>query len=239
MDAARRLGAQGSLQQPPAAARAACQGGGAMKMAGTKWTRRLAGTVVVLVLAAAVSLGLVALDRAGDGAAGDDRGRLVRPRGNSSLAQARAFEGYPLYSAGSSALGHRLEAVLRLDRTSPARYVEFTFLYGACRARGDQGCGAPLVILLWPACYRYERRYSISPRERTVVRGVPGRYTRESRRLELYPAETTIVIQGPAVTSRADLLEVARRLRGVNVAHGVAEPLRARPPHAGRTLRCR
>jgi hypothetical protein len=129
-----------------------------MKMAGTKWTRRLTGVGAVLVLAAAVSLGVVALDRDGDGADGDDRGRLVRPRGNSSLAEARAFDGYPLYFAGGSALGHRLEAVLRLDRTSPARYVEFTFLYGACRARGDQGCGAPLVILLWPACYRYETR---------------------------------------------------------------------------------
>jgi hypothetical protein len=208
-------------------------------MAGTRWTRRLAGTVVALVLAAAVSLGVVALDRVWDGTDGDERGRLVRPRGNSSLARARAFDGYPLYSAGSSALGHRLEAVLRFDRTSPARYAEFRFLYGACRARGDQGCGAPLVILLWPACYRYERRYSITPRERTVVRGVPGRYSSESHRLELYPAETTIVVQGPAVASRADLLEVARRLRGVNVTHRAAEPLPARPPHSGRTLRCR
>lgn len=208
-------------------------------MAGTKWTRRLTGVVVVLVLAATVSLGVVALDRAGNGADGDDRGQLVRPRGNSALAQARAFDGYPLYFAGRSALGHRLEAVLRLDRTSPARYVEFRFLYGACRARGDQGCGAPLVILLWPSCYRYERRYSVTPRERTVVRGVPGRYARESLRLELYPAETTIVVQGPAVRSRAELLEVARRLRGVNVALRAAESLPARPPHAGRTLRCR
>ena len=127
----------------------------------------------------------------------------------------------------------------RTDRTSPARYTEFAFLYGSCRAAGDRGCGLPLTILLWPACYRYEQRYSIPAREQVTVRGVPGRLSQESRRLELYPAGATIVINGHGLGSRAALLAVARALRGVNTRLPASAPLPARPAHAGRTLRCR
>jgi len=169
----------------------------------------------------------------------DDEGELVNPEGNSSLPEARAFEGFPIYSAGAETQGLPLEAVQRIDRTSPARYTEFRFLYGSCRAAGDRGCGLPLTILLWPACYRYERRYSIPAREQVSVRGVPGRISGESRRLELYPAEATIVINGPGLGSRAELLAVARALRGVNTRLPASAPLPARPGHAGRTIRCR
>ncbi len=154
----------------------------------------------------------------------DDEGNLVSPIGNSSLAAARAFERFPLYYAGSSAGGFRLNAVQRIDRTSPARFTEFRFLYGSCRATGDRGCGLPLTILIWPACYRYEQRYSIPAREQVSVRGVPGRISRESRRLELYPAGVTIVINGPGLGSRAELLAVARALRGVNTRLPASAP---------------
>ena len=192
-------------------------------------------TVAALLLASAVLIGL-AIGRVLGGTDGDG---LVRPRGNSSLAQARAFGGHPLYFAGDAVLGHDLEAVVRIERTSPARHTEFRFLYGACRARSDQGCGAPLVILLWPACYRYETRYSIPPRERRRIRAVPARVALDGSRLELYPASTTIVVQGAAVSSRTDLLAIARQLRGLNVPLRAGAPLPPRPPHAGRTLRCR
>jgi hypothetical protein len=195
--------------------------------------RRL--VALAALLASAVLIGL-ALERVLGGADGDG---LVRPRGNSSLTHARAFGGHPLYFAGDAVLGHGLEAVVRIDRTSPARHTEFRFLYGACRARSDQGCGVPLVILLWPACYRYETRYSIPPRQRRTIRGVPARVALDGSRLELYPARTTIVVQGAAVSSRADLLAVARQLRGLNVPLRAGAPLPPRPPHAGRTLRCR
>jgi hypothetical protein len=192
----------------------------------------------VVVLAFAVLIGWLAIDRAEDSARPDERGQLVRPRGNSSLALARAFRGHPLYFAGESVAGHRLEAVLRTDRTSPAPHTEFTFVYGACRSVRGQACAPPLTILLWPACYRYETRYSIPARERTVLRNVPARTSAEFRRLELYPAGTTIVINGGGLKSRAQLLEAARRLRGVNVPLPPTAALPARPPHAGRTIRC-
>jgi len=167
------------------------------------------------------------------------KSRLVRPRGNSSLAEARAFGGFPLYFAGPSASRLRLEAVQRTDRTSPAPHTEFAFIYGTCRSVGGSGCSPPLVILLWPACYRYEQRYSIPAREQVRVRGVPGRLSREFRRLELYPAGTTIVINGGGLASTAELLAVARALRGLNTRLGASALLPARPDHAGRTIKCR
>ena len=176
--------------------------------------RRL--VALAALLASAVLIGL-ALERVLGGADGDG---LVRPRGNSSLTHARAFGGHPLYFAGDAVLGHGLEAVVRIDRTSPARHTEFRFLYGACRARSDQGCGVPLVS------------------QRRTIRGVPARVALDGSRLELYPARTTIVVQGAAVSSRADLLAVARQLRGLNVPLRAGAPLPPRPPHAGRTLRC-
>jgi hypothetical protein len=151
---------------------------------------------------------------------------------------ARDFRGYPLYFAGESVVGLELEAVMRIDRTSPAPHTEFSFVYGACRSVRGQACAPPLVILLWPACYRYETRYSIAPRVRTVVRDVPTRTSREFRRLELYPAGTTIIINGGGLTWPDQLLEVARQLRGVNVPLQPATALPARPPHAGHTIRC-
>jgi hypothetical protein len=169
----------------------------------------------------------------------DDEGNLVSPEGNSSLAEGRAFERYPLYFAGASAGGFRLEAVQRTDRTTPARFTEFAFLYGSCRAAGDRGCGLPLTILLWPACYRYEQRYSIPAHERVTIRGVPGRLLQDSRRLELYPAGATIVINGSGLAGKAELLAVARALRGVNTRLPASATLPARPDYAGRTLRCR
>jgi len=167
------------------------------------------------------------------------KSRLVRPRGNSSLAEARAFGGFPLYFAGPSASRLRLEAVQRTDRTSPAPHTDFAFIFGTCRSVGGSGCSPRLVILLWPACYRYEQRYSIPAREQVRVRGVPGRLSREFRRLELYPAGTTIVINGGGLASTAELLAVARALRGLNTRLGASALLPARPDHAGRTIKCR
>jgi hypothetical protein len=208
-------------------------------VADKKWNRPLLGpTAVVVVIALAVVLGAVAIERAGDPSDTRGQGQLVRPRGNTSLTQARAFRGYPLYFAGETAAGYQLEAVVRIDRTSPAPHTEFSFVYGSCRSIRGQACTPPLAILLWPACYRYETRYSIPPRERRVVRDVPARTLRGFRRLELYPAGTTIIINGAALKSEAQLLGVARRLRGVNVPLRPAASLPARPPHAGHTIRC-
>ena len=195
-------------------------------MASRNVNRRFLGFVTGGIVLA-VLLSVVAIDRVGDSPHTEETEHLVRPRGNTSL-----------YFAGEAAAGHQLEAVIRTDRTSPAPHTEFSFIYGRCRAIGDQGCAPPLTILLWPACYRYETRYAIPRDERSVIRDVPARTSREFRRLELYPAGTTIIINGGGLKSRAQLLEVARRLRGVNVPLRPPASLPARPPHAGHTIRC-
>jgi hypothetical protein len=207
-------------------------------MACRKWNRQFLGFVTGGVIVLAVLLVVVVIERVSDSPQAEERGDLVRPRGNTSLGQARAFRDYPLYFAGETAAGYRLEAVIRTDRTSPAPHTEFSFIYGRCGAVGDQGCAPPLTILVWPACYRYETRYAIPPNERTVIRDVPARTSREFRRLELYPAGTTIIINGDGLKSKAQLLEVARRLRAVNVPLRPAASLPAPPPHAGHTIRC-
>lgn len=201
-------------------------------MAEKSW-QRLPIAIAALVLA----LGLGAGCSLGEG--GDTESGLVRPQGNSSLAEARAFDGFPLYFAGPTAGGYRLEAVQRTDRTSPAPHTEFAFVYGGCDPPESGGCSPPLVILLWPACYRYDQRYSIPPRERALVRGVPGRRSRTNRRLELYPAGSTIVINGWGLAGERELVAVARSLRGLNTRLPPGASLPARPEHAGRTIKCR
>ena len=165
----------------------------------------------------------------------------VRPRANVTLADARAFRGYPLYYPGGAAAGHRLSAIVRINRTTPARYTEFTFLYGTCEPPPSGGCTTPVHVILWPACYRYETRYRIPRAERRRVRGVPARLTTRAGfpRLELYAARTTIVVNGWGLTRTRDVLAVAASLRGLNTRLLTSRPLPPRPPHAGRTIRCR
>ena len=192
--------------------------------------RRLALLIAAGLLAAAVFAAAAAI---GDG--------HVRPRGNVTLAQARAFGGYPLYYPGPQAAGHKLSAIIRIARTTPARYTEFTFLYGTCEPpRSGGGCTPPVYVILWPACYRYETRYSIPQAERRNVRGVPARLTTRAGfpRLELYAAKTTIVVNGFGLRERG-VLAVAAALRGLNTRLPTRQLLPPRPPHAGRTIRCR
>lgn len=169
----------------------------------------------------------------------EDDDRFVYPEGNSTLEAARAFRGFPLYFAGPEVAGLGLAAVQRTDRTSPAPHVQFSFFYGGCELPDSEGgCSVPLQILVWPECYRYETRYSIPARERTSLRGVPGRISDEPRRLELYPSGSTIVVNGFGLSSKDELLRVGRRLRGVNVPLTTGAALPARSQHAGHTIRC-
>jgi hypothetical protein len=165
-------------------------------------------------------------------ASGDD----VRPKGNTTLADARRFRGFPVYFAGQAAAGYPLVAIMRIDRSSPAPHTEFTFIYGTCRPR-YQACSPPLTIISWPACYRYETRYSIDREERMRVRGVPARLFRGFPRLELYPRATTIVIQGSV--RRTALLSIAGSIRSVNRRIPARAPLPPRPPYVATGVRCR
>jgi hypothetical protein len=169
-------------------------------------------------------------------------GGEVHPQGNMTLDEARRFATFPLYYPGDAVGGIKLEAIIRSPFTSPRPHTRVTFLYGTCETRGEGGCTPPLYVLLWNECFRFEQRYSIPLRERVTVRGVPGRFRRPSKgtsaRLELYPAGVTVVLNDYSAGKAGSLLQVAGRLRGLNVSAAPSMDLPDRPPRPARVGRC-
>ena len=165
------------------------------------------------------------------------------PQGNMTLEEARDFRAFPLYYLGDSVGDLGFEAIVRTSRSSPRPYTQITFLYGTCEAKGDQGCSPPLHVLVWPECFRFEQRYSIPRRESVTVRGVPARLRRaaagQAPRLELYPANATVVLNDFSGGEVGSLLEVAHRLIGLNVPAARSTDLPDRPPRTDRAPRCR
>ena len=163
-----------------------------------------------------------------------DGGGEVAPRGNMPSRQPDRFGVFPLYYPGPAVGDLQLEAIERTARSSPRPHIQVSFLYGACEARSDQRCTPPLHVLVWDECYRFEQRYSIPRRERVTVRGVPGRFRPPSAgttaRLELYPADATVVLNDYSAGKVGSLLQVAGRLRGLNVAAAPSVNLPDRPP---------
>ena len=167
----------------------------------------------------------------------------VEPRGNMTLEEARRFEGFPLYFPGEAVGDLQLEAIVRTRYSSPRPHTQITFLYGTCEARSDAGCSAPLHVLVWPECYRFDTRYSIPQPERITVRGVPGRLRTgaegRSPRLELYPANSTVVLNDCSGGELGSLVRLASRLRGLNVPTSRSEDLPDRQPRTARVDSCR
>lgn len=194
---------------------------------------------VLLVLATGAAIVKVEASPNGDKPPATPTGETVlRPRGNTTLAAVRRFRDFPVNYAGRVAAGYRLYGIMREDHTSPAPHTEFVFMYGTCRAPHDSSCPPPLEIISWPACYRYETRYAIKRNERLTLRGVPGRVLRSFPRIELYPAETTIIMHG--ALRRPALRRVALSVRGVNVIKPPGSRLPPRPPRVDTgTVKCR
>lgn len=141
----------------------------------------------------------------------ETRALEVRARGNSSLAAARRFKGFPLYFTGEAFGGEPLVAVER----HPA---QVGFLYGSCSipvdaegARG--GCAPPLAVQVWPACERDPSLYPFAPDERLRTRGFPAAFYEGHRRLELSADGVTVVLFG---TGREQLLRAVAVLRPLN-----------------------
>lgn len=179
---------------------------------------------VRFVVAASVALGLVVLLGLVLVAAGPAGDGQTAARESFGLEQARAFDEYPLFNAGSRVEGLPLTAVLRRDDT--ASYV--SFVYGDCVAGGDAGCTPPAEIQVWPACQRNPTLYdAASPGsplldsvlldrplpERTVTRGVPASLFDGGTRLELQTGRSTVVVFGD---SRARVLRIAAALRALD-----------------------
>ena len=73
----------------------------------------------------------------------------VTPKGNFSVAQAREYQGFPVFYPGESVDAHRLTAVSR-DPLGPLRKNQESvlFSYGTCEipAGGEGGCSLPVSV---------------------------------------------------------------------------------------------
>ncbi len=153
------------------------------------------------------------------------------PKGNFSLAAARAFSDFPVYYAGDSFEELPLVAVQR-DVTGFSNDVGF--IYGTCQPTYDAGCAPPLVIQVWPACIRNPALYAAAgsmgiPSEPATVRGVPSAYFEDGERLEIQTGVSTIAIFG---SDKAEVTRAAEALKGVNLDAGATEELPQPAPGA-------
>ena len=182
--------------------------------------------IVILTVAAAVAavLGFAVVHVSMAGGPPD-----TSPKSTFSVAAARAFDQFPVFSAGPRLDDLPLTAVLRRsDRR--ADYV--SFIYGDCEPRDDVGCAPPVEIQTWPACKRHLALYgggrSGAPsRRETTVRGAPAAVFADAR-LELQTGASTVVV---FAAGEEKALAVARELRGVNV--DVPAPAELPAPAAG------
>jgi hypothetical protein len=160
------------------------------------------------------------------------------PKSTFSLEQARQFDQFPVYYAGTEVAEIPLVAVLR--RNESANYV--SFIYGRCHATSDMGCAPPAEVQVWPACVRNLSRYKaltpLSPRyEPQTVRGATTGVFDDGTRLEIQTGTSTVVV----FAKTAELADqVAAALRGVNVDTRAGEKLPPPAPGAvNGTLSCR
>jgi hypothetical protein len=170
----------------------------------------------------ALALAGCAVFAAACGSAQNAGSRASLPRGNFTLAEARAFDDFPLYWAGERVDGLPLVAVLR--RADTAKYV--SFVYGDCTpAVPDQGCAPPAEVQVWPGSGRSLESYDSSVPgtpvpESATVRGRPAAFFDDGTRLEIYAGPATVVVFSQP---RARVLEIARALRCLQ-ASGRAPP---------------
>jgi hypothetical protein len=164
---------------------------------------------------------------------------LAPSQSNYSVDEAKGFARFPLYNAGESVNGYPLVAVLH--DTHPTEVI--SFIYGDCtppRASNgsyDGGCGPPVDVQVWPACFRnptlYDGTQGSPTPDNTTVRGVPAAYYEGGARLEIQTGTSTVVIFADSPATVADAL------RGVNndVPTGVDLPAPAAGAMTG-DLKC-
>ena len=139
--------------------------------------------LVALTLAAALAGGLVWATRSKSGTP-----HLAPLESNYSVDEAQDFTQFPIYYAGESVNGYPLTAVER--DTNPTQVI--SFLYGDCTppvdsdGHYDGGCGLPVEVQVWPACFRNPGLYGgPGSSTKTTVRGVPAAFYEGGNRLEM------------------------------------------------------
>jgi hypothetical protein len=174
------------------------------------------------------AMALLACAGCGSGAVAEP---IAQPRGDLTLADARAFDEFPLVYAGERVDDLPLVAILR--RNDTARFV--SFVYGDCRSSSyDAGCAPPAEIQVWPAGARSlaasdfgtPEVHAPAP-ERTSIRGSPAAFFDDGTRLEIYLSPVTVVV---FADTRKRVLAIAGSLRCL----ARSPPMPAHP----RTLDC-
>ena len=203
--------------------------------------RLTGGPVAFASLGVVGVVGVVLVLALGLGRSGPAGASGATPRSSFSLEHARAFDEFRLFSAGRSADGHPLTAVLRRD--DRANYV--SFVYGDCEANDDEGCAPSAEVQVWPSCRRnltlYDDRVATraaSPvPERVRVRGVPGAFFENGTRLELETGHSLVVV---FAASREQALRIAAELEALDgsVAEGSPLPLPAADRGEGGAIGC-
>jgi len=146
-----------------------------------------------------------------------------------SVEEAESFQGWALYSVGTSFEGMPLVAVLKDPVTAPVDPVvtlirpnDVSFIYGDCLPQDGDGCAPPLEIQISPSSSYTPADIDLPDVGRTTVRGVEGVFYEEGANLILVTGSSTVSIYG---SSRDQVLRVAGQLRGVNVALSVGQQL--------------
>ncbi len=189
----------------------------------------------VLVLAAVSVVHTSGASDGGFASSAPADAETVRARGNFSLAEARSFARFPLYSLGASFDGLPLVALVRADAEARAGETvgadHVTFVYGTCESVAGNACQPPLQVQVWNTCERNETSYDIEPDESLALRGVHAAFFERSSWLELFTRDATIVLFS-AAGDRKLLLRAGGALAGINNATGVGQRL------AGGRRRC-
>lgn len=201
------------------------------------WYRRF--FVVSALVMAAVGLGIVATEMAqGEG----PPRKVVVPKGNSTLADAKRFVKFPLYYLGTEFKGLPLTAVDRQVGPPlgdlPSGADQMMFMYGTCTVRADideGSCTLPLTVQVWNACEWRDDLQRFRPDEQLRIRGAQAAFFEGFRRLEIYANKVTVVMFGEG---REALLEAAGALRGANNAVRPGTGLPADQPRADRRRNC-
>ena len=168
-------------------------------------TARMWAVIAVLVVAAAVVVGVVVLSE------GRDEGG-----GNWSIEDAREFDEFTLFWLGEEHQGLPLTDIIYAQGENVV-----IFIYGTCKPSSDSGCAPPLSLRIEPCTQSPPGRYASLPGAETAfeVRGAEAQF---AGHLRLWTRDVTLTIfaeRGSAEKAVAALRTVAEG------AEGVATPL--------------
>ena len=222
---------------------------------------RVLAVLSILLVAIGVMFGGAALGeplglRGGGGGSEGDMGpltsdptasavpRALMPGGRWSVADARAFDGFPVFWAGEEYGGLPLTEIIRaeyIDSERPGisvREGSVGFLYGSCVITSyDGGCPPPFQVIVQSTCQSPPGLVTDSMTEEPfVLRGALAQeYANEDGHLRLWTQDVSLSIFGP---DKESMRALAEALRPLNSLASVEPDGDLKPPVPIETLDC-